>query len=66
MSLQDTIDVAVTAHPSLLQIPDDIEALNKKSTPFLFNTASEDVMVRSLCPCRRHNLFCSYSLSRAV
>ncbi|GAA5916577.1 protein AIM2 [Sporobolomyces salmoneus] len=42
--LNDTIDVAITAHPSLLQVPEDIEALNKKSTPYLFNTASEDGM----------------------
>ncbi|GAA5957903.1 hypothetical protein JCM3765_006197 [Sporobolomyces pararoseus] len=43
--LDGTIDVAVTAHPSLLDVPSDIEALNKKSTPFLINCANEDVML---------------------
>ncbi|GAA6020691.1 hypothetical protein JCM11491_000516 [Sporobolomyces phaffii] len=42
--LNETLDVAVTAHPSLLDVPSDIEALNKKSIPFLFNNASKDVM----------------------
>ncbi|GAA6061683.1 hypothetical protein JCM10212_005975 [Sporobolomyces blumeae] len=42
--LDGTIDVAVTAHPSLLEVPKDMEALKTKDTPLLFNCASEDVM----------------------
>ncbi|GAA5941196.1 protein AIM2 [Sporobolomyces koalae] len=42
--LDGSLDVGITAHPSFLEVPADIEALNKKSTPFLFNTATEDVM----------------------
>ncbi|GAA5934780.1 hypothetical protein JCM1841_005044 [Sporobolomyces salmonicolor] len=40
--LNDTIQVAIVAHPSLLQVPEDLEALNKKSTPFLWHNALKD------------------------
>lgn len=34
----------MVAHPSLLKVPEDIQNLAKKSTPFLWNHATEDVM----------------------
>merc|ERR1712093_846443 len=42
--LDDAINVGMVAHPSLLKVPEDIQALAKKSTPFLWNHATEDVM----------------------
>ncbi|GAA6051561.1 hypothetical protein JCM3770_003472 [Rhodotorula araucariae] len=42
--LDDAVNVGIVAHPSLLKVPDDIEALAKKDTPFLWNHATEDVM----------------------
>ncbi|GAA5895651.1 hypothetical protein JCM8208_005290 [Rhodotorula glutinis] len=42
--LDDAIDVAMVAHPSLLKVPEDIQNLAKKQTPFLWNHATEDVM----------------------
>ncbi|GAA5870601.1 hypothetical protein JCM1840_004813 [Sporobolomyces johnsonii] len=40
--LNDTIQVAIVAHPSLLKVPEDLEALNKKSTPMLWHNALKD------------------------
>ncbi|GAA5820198.1 hypothetical protein JCM10212_004916 [Sporobolomyces blumeae] len=43
-ALDGTIDVGVTAHPSLLEVPKDMEGLKEKDVPFLFNNALDDGM----------------------
>lgn len=44
--LDSVIKVAIVAHPSLLKIPEDLEAIKAKSIPFLWNTCETDFMVR--------------------
>lgn len=36
--------MAIVNHPSLLKVPDDLEAIKKHSIPFLFNTCETDGM----------------------
>ena len=45
--LQDKLKVAIASHPSLLKVPDDLEAVKKHSVPFLWNTCETDNMVSS-------------------
>lgn len=56
---QDVLKVAIVSHPSLLKVPDDFEAVNMHSIPFLWNTAVIDFAVR----CR--NVVASFSRSGA-
>lgn len=44
--LEDVIKVAIVAHPSLIKIPEDLEAIKKHSVPFLWNTCEVDNYVR--------------------
>lgn len=44
---QDKLKVAIASHPSLLKVPDDLEAVKKHSVPFLWNTCETDNQVSS-------------------
>lgn len=39
---QNAVQAAMVAHPSLLEVPADIEKLKESSVPFLWNNAGED------------------------
>jgi dienelactone hydrolase len=48
--LEDQLKVAIVAHPSLIKIPDDLEAIKKHSVPFLWNTCEVDDYVSPARP----------------
>lgn len=43
--LDDVLKVAIVAHPSLIKVPEDLEAIKKHSVPFLWNTCEVDQYV---------------------